>query len=137
MIKMSIHEKIRSIREDKRLTQEQVAEKLGMSTNGYGDIERGDTDIKLSKLAKLAKIFEIQLPELVDLSERGNLNVNFNTDNQKKFYTESTAAELEKQLLINELQQKEMTLKDKELNMLQQKITDLQKIIYLYENRSS
>lgn len=51
---MSVNEKIRSIREAKGLTQEQVAEKSGISASVYGDIERGENDPKLSKLQKIA-----------------------------------------------------------------------------------
>ena len=49
---MSINEKIRLVREAKGLTQEQMAEKLEISRNSYGDIERGDNDVKLSTLQK-------------------------------------------------------------------------------------
>jgi transcriptional regulator with XRE-family HTH domain len=56
---MSVNDKIRLIREAKGLTQEQVAEKLEMSPNAYGNIERGDNDPKLSKLQKIAEIFEL------------------------------------------------------------------------------
>ena len=58
---MSVNDKIRLIREAKGLTQEQIAEKLEMSPNAYGNIERGDNDPKLSKLQKIAEIFEIHL----------------------------------------------------------------------------
>ena len=58
---MSVNEKIRFVREAKGLTQEQVAEKLEISRNSYGDIERGDSDVKLSKLEKIAELFEMQL----------------------------------------------------------------------------
>jgi transcriptional regulator with XRE-family HTH domain len=46
--KMSVHEKIRFVRLAKGWTQEYLAEKLDMSVNGYGDLERGKNDIKLS-----------------------------------------------------------------------------------------
>jgi len=74
---MSINEKIRLVREAKGLTQEQMAEKLEISRNSYGDIERGDSDVKLSKLAKIAELFELKLSELVDLSDKGTVNINF------------------------------------------------------------
>ncbi len=51
---MSVHDKIRTIRREKGLTQEELAEKLEMSVNGYGDIERGLCDIKLSRLEQIA-----------------------------------------------------------------------------------
>ncbi len=37
---MSVHEKIKLVRQAKGLTQEEAAEKLNMSVSGYGDIER-------------------------------------------------------------------------------------------------
>ncbi|EIC28751.1 MULTISPECIES: helix-turn-helix domain-containing protein [Methylomicrobium] len=135
---MSVNDKIRLMREAKELTQEQVAEKLEMSKNGYGDIERGDSDIKLSKLAKLAEIFEVQLPELVDLSEKGALNVNFackqnNKHLQSKVYIGSSNAELDKQQLIIELKDKELALLQREIENLKIQIAQLQKINALLE----
>ena len=61
---MPVHEKIRLVRQAKGLTQEEVANKLEMSVNGYGDIERGETDVNLSRLEQLANLFEIKLSEL-------------------------------------------------------------------------
>jgi transcriptional regulator with XRE-family HTH domain len=55
MVFMSVNEKIRLIRETKGLTQEQVAEKLKMSSSAYGNIERGDSDIKLSMVRTVFK----------------------------------------------------------------------------------
>ena len=39
---MKVHEKIRLIRESKHWSQEDMAEKLNMSLNGYVKIERGE-----------------------------------------------------------------------------------------------
>jgi transcriptional regulator with XRE-family HTH domain len=123
---MSVNEKIRLIREAKGLTQEEAAEKLKMSVNGYGDIERGITDIKVSKLESIAKMLEIKLSELFELNEKSAFNINFCKQKQNKFYINSSAVELEKQLLINEL-------KDKELAMKEREIEQLNKIIILME----
>ena len=116
---MSVNEKIRRIREAKDLTQEQMAEKLGVSQSAYGDIERGDNDPKLSKLQKIADIFEMQLSELVDLSEKGTLNINFNKQGKNNIYMTSSLTE------------KEMALKDKELAMQAREIENLREIIAL------
>lgn len=105
---MSVNEKIRLIREAKGLTQEEVAEKLKMSVNGYGDIERGMTDIKVSKLKQIAELFEIKLSELFELAERNNVSVTFCKKWQNNFYLNSSAVELEKQLVINEMKDKEI-----------------------------
>jgi len=116
---MSVNEKIRRIREAKDLTQEQMAEKLGVSQSAYGDIERGDNDPKLSKLQKIADIFEMRLSELVDLSEKGTLNINFNKQGKNNIYMTSSLTE------------KEMALKDKELAMQAREIENLREIIAL------
>ena len=60
-----IHTNIRFIREKDGLTQEQVADYLNMSVNGYGDIERGETDIKFSRLVQISNLFNITIAELV------------------------------------------------------------------------
>ena len=125
---MSVHEKIRLIRETKGLTQEQLAEKLKMSPSAYGDIERGDSDIKLSRLEKIAESLEIKLSELFELNEKGSLNViTFSNDNKSKVYIGSSASELEKQLAINGLQVKEIAMKDRENDNLREIIALLKR----------
>jgi transcriptional regulator with XRE-family HTH domain len=131
---MSVNEKIKQIRQAKGLTQDEVAAKLKMSNNGYGDIERGATDIKLSRLQQLAELFEITLADIIGLSDKGILNII--GDNNKYNQITSLSAkeintiqfELEKQLLINEHQRKENEL-------LTQKINDLNRIIALLETK--
>ncbi len=118
---MSVNEKIRLIRETKGLTQEQVAEKLGVSPSVYGDIERGDNDPKLSKLEKIAEILEMPLSDLIDSSDKGTLNINFNKQGKHyNVYLGSSNAELEKQLLINELKDKELALQQREIAYLKE-----------------
>jgi transcriptional regulator with XRE-family HTH domain len=129
---MSVNEKIRLIREAKGLTQEQAAEKLDMSPSAYGEIERGENDPKLSKLQKIADIFEIELSELIRLTEKENLTINVTNyqENGKftksKVYISSNNSELEKQQLFVEMQQKE-------IESLKIQITQLQKINTLLE----
>ncbi len=60
-----VHENVRSLRDKHGLTQEQVADYLGLSVNGYGDIERGATDIKLSRLIQISKLFDVSVADLV------------------------------------------------------------------------
>ena len=62
---MSINEKIRKIREAKDWSQEQMAEKLNMSLNGYAKIERGESKIYLDKLEQIAQVFDIDVIELM------------------------------------------------------------------------
>jgi transcriptional regulator with XRE-family HTH domain len=56
-----IYINIKKIRELKNLTREYVADELSMSTSGYGKIERGEVDLTLSKLGKIAKVLEVSV----------------------------------------------------------------------------
>jgi transcriptional regulator with XRE-family HTH domain len=122
---MSVNEKIRLIRESKGLTQEDVAKKLDISVNSYGDIERGNTNLKLNRLEQIAKILEISLPELIDTNDKGILNINFKNKQRDVYFGSST--ELEKQQLIIELKDKELAMKDRENENLKEIIALLKR----------
>lgn len=105
-----------------------MAEKLKMSPSAYGNIERGDGDIKLSCLENIAESLGIKLSELFELNEKGSLSIinSCHSNNETKIHIGSSVAELEKQLAINEL-------KDKEIALQQREIEHLNKIIALLE----
>lgn len=52
-------------REAVPLTQEDVAAHINLSTEGYGRIERGVTPLTVSRLVKLATLFQCGIDELV------------------------------------------------------------------------
>ena len=58
---MELSEKIKELRKKRDWSQEIVANKLNISLNSYGALERGETDIKLSRLEELARIFEADI----------------------------------------------------------------------------
>lgn len=64
MIK-NLHYKIRKIRELKGFTREFVAAELSMSTSGYGKIERGEIDLTVSKIKKIAQVYSISVFDLL------------------------------------------------------------------------
>ncbi len=68
---MDIHENIRDIREKRRLTQEEMASQLAMSTSGYAKIERGETKLYHEKLEKIANILQVSINELLPSSKQG------------------------------------------------------------------
>jgi transcriptional regulator with XRE-family HTH domain len=55
-----IGERIRKQRAFTGLSQENVAEELGMSTGNYGKLERGEITISVNHLFAIAKVFKIQ-----------------------------------------------------------------------------
>ncbi len=127
---MSVNEKIKLIREAKGLTQEQVAEKLGISPTAYGNVERGDNDPKLSRLQEISDVLGITVSELLDLTDKTVLNINLNRkDKGKNKYNVylSSSSELEKQELVIEL-------KDKELALQQREIAYLKELLDMHKN---
>lgn len=66
---MKINEKIRFLRESKSLTQDEMADRLGMSTNGYAKIERGETRLTIPKLEQIVEVFDTDILELISLGE--------------------------------------------------------------------
>lgn len=67
---MTLPERIRLQRLQRGLSQENMADLLGLSTTAYGDIERGKTDLTLSRLNQIAGVFNLTLLALLDNEER-------------------------------------------------------------------
>jgi transcriptional regulator with XRE-family HTH domain len=61
----NLSEKIRLIRLQKGLSQENMADMLGLSTTAYGDLERGRTELSVSRLENIAKLLDVKLPDLL------------------------------------------------------------------------
>ena len=65
---MKINEKIRMIREAQSISQEAVANSLGISQKSYSRIESGDTSLKVSQLQRIANVLKVNAGELLDSS---------------------------------------------------------------------
>lgn len=53
-----MYRRIRDLREDRDLTQKQIAHLLGMSQTGYSKYETGENDIPTAFLIKLADFYK-------------------------------------------------------------------------------
>jgi len=58
-MKHSLPERIRLQRLQRGLSQENMADLLSLSTTAYGDIERGKTDLTLSRLSQIATVLDV------------------------------------------------------------------------------
>ncbi|MEM6298127.1 MAG: helix-turn-helix transcriptional regulator [Bacteroidota bacterium] len=76
-----VGQQIRTIRSAKGLTQENIADMLGMTTSGYAKIERGQTEIGLSRLKKIAEALEIKPSQLLKQGEITEYNVQITGQN--------------------------------------------------------
>jgi len=125
------YERIKVFRTFKGWTQEKMAEKLGMSVIGYGNIERGNTNVKLSKLEEIAKVLGIELHELfnsqgkliINLGNLGENSINVGDNNQNTQNQKELEHELEKSRLIVEQQRKELSLVYQEIEHLKEIIS--------------
>ena len=71
---------IRKFRELKEKTREFMAAELDLSLSGYSKIERGETDITLTKLYKIAEILEVGVYEILNFDVKKIFNSNHNTN---------------------------------------------------------
>lgn len=66
-------QKIRELRKERELSQEQLAKFISISRAAISEIERGNRGIDALELAKIAKLFELSIDELVqDKRDRGS-----------------------------------------------------------------
>ena len=61
----TITKNLRKLRQGKRLTQDYVAERLGVSAKAVSRWEKGDSTPDIEKLIAISDMFEISLDELV------------------------------------------------------------------------
>lgn len=64
-MKLKIGTKLKAIKEQRRLSQEEMAEKLDMATTTYARYERNETNMDLETLAKVSKALEVPLHEFL------------------------------------------------------------------------
>ncbi len=63
-IQMSFGKSVRKLRQKRKLSQEKLAEICGLHTNYIGRIERGQQNISLQNIEKIARGLKVRLREL-------------------------------------------------------------------------
>lgn len=101
---MIAYNTIRELREERQWSQEQMAEYLGMSKNGYAKIERGESRPSLERLEQIAQVLEVNVLDLLHIADK---QVVLQTQNQNANYhynhyanNETLQAEIERLKLI-------------------------------------
>ncbi len=89
-----VGKKVYEKRKEKQLTQEQLAELLGMTPSGYAKIERGLSNFSISRLMEIAKKLEIELDEILQAKET-SIFINSDFGNNKGQITINTPTEIE------------------------------------------
>ena len=104
---------IKSLRERKNLTQEFVANELGISQNTYSNIENGTVKLTIERLIEISKVLGVSAEELIANESQ---TFNFHNSNIEKFYG-----------YIETLQEENKELTQTTIKLLSDQITYLQK----------
>jgi len=114
------------------MTQDQLAEKLDISPNAYGSIERGETELSVPRLIRIAQIFQIHPSILFNFNQdrlifNSFIHVSESSNNIQHLYTSTSIEqlkskyELEKQQIIIEQKENEITHLNKIISLLEEK----------------
>lgn len=68
-------ERLRDLREDKDLTQQEVADMLGCSQTTYSRYETGDLNVPIDILKKLAKFYKVSIDYIVGITNKKNWSI--------------------------------------------------------------
>lgn len=63
------YQRIRDIREDKDLTQQNIADYLNLYLNQYRRYESGETTIPVNVLKKISKLYKVSMDYLTEIEE--------------------------------------------------------------------
>ena len=64
-----MYKRIRELREDRELSQTQVAKMLGMSQTGYSKYETGENDLPTQVLIKLADFYGTSIDYMLERTD--------------------------------------------------------------------
>jgi len=117
----NVYLNIKSFRELKKITREDISARLGMSVSGYGKIERGEVDISLSKLVAIAEILQVELSILInfEISEA----FQFIIQNTTTVQSVATRAET-LNMYRSQLHEKYLGMLEKEIERLSTKLNE-------------
>lgn len=102
----SFGDKIKAIRLAQNRTQEDIAFELEMTISAYSKIERGQTNVNLSRILQIAKVLKMPVSEIFSFGEEAS----------------GIKAELEKLQKENIEKEKMLIKKDREIIELQRQL---------------
>lgn len=133
---MAIHEKIKEIRKIKGFTQEYMAEKLDIVVSTYAGMENGTGKLDWGKLKEVAKIFDIDIVQLIEADKKGLViqqtlyfqgqeNTQTNSSSTVYSYNSDLSFELEKRDLVIQHLYETISQKEREIIVLNDLIESL------------
>lgn len=100
-----IAEKIRKLREVKGYKQETMAKRMGLTTNGYGKIERGESSITLDRLEQIAQVLEVSTLDILQFDDNFVYNITtMNNSATNGIVNNYSLSEAERLLLMKQIE---------------------------------
>jgi len=112
---------IRKLRELRLMSREQMAAELSLSISGYGRLERGEIDLTLSRMKRIADILNVNLTELLDFEPTAVL--------QKKKPVPDAPEALPEDERNRYYREKYISMLEAELDRLREEVRELRKQI--------
>ncbi len=123
MDNLNIGHKIKKLRELKNLTQEHMANSIGISQGAYSRMELGETEITYSKLEKISEDLGLKPEEIIAFNESVVFNVMNNQTGTGLVINNSQLSDGEKKLY------------EQQILLLKEENTHLKKVIEGLINR--
>ena len=107
-----IGERIKKWRLIKELTQDALAEELGMTKSAYSKIERGETDANVSRLLRIAEVLEVKVTDFFE--DAGHASAFHEQPNPYGYASKEEVAQLSKsiQALLKEIEKVKLELQE-------------------------
>lgn len=103
-IQVRIGGKIKKLRELKGLNQESMAQEIGLSTNGYGKIERGESSLSMERLDQIARALEVSTLDILQFDDNIVYNINtMNSSAPNGIVNNYSLTEEERRLLVDQI----------------------------------
>lgn len=112
-------QQLQLLRLEKNLTQEQMSEKLNLSTSAYCKIEYGETDLTLTRLDKIAKVLGISALSLFSYIDK---RMNPDTDNSCKNSNNDSTDDLNDLRELIKANTRIIDLLSKRIDLLEQRL---------------
>lgn len=119
----AIHNKIKKLREQSGLTQQEIADKLNVHLKTWQKIENGITKLDIERLQQIAEILETTIEDLINVED--SVYINAIKDNDVGFNNSSVTinhkSEEEKNLYERLIAEKDKVIADKSGEILELK----------------
>jgi transcriptional regulator with XRE-family HTH domain len=126
---MTLTDKIRAFRTIKNLTQDNIAQMIGISSTAYAKLERGETEMTYLRLEQISDALGVRVSDLINFGENGFYYMNNSTNNSPYGVNINNASKETTELIIEV-----KTLRAEKEGFIKQ-IEHLNKIISLLESQ--